>query len=137
MTDIPSMADALASLCPGAQWSLAGDSYSGLTWIDPNQTQPTEAAINAEIARLAALPLPQFVLPQDLMAQFTAADAAAIQAAVTSNPQFWLLWSAMQAQKDPMLVTNARFLVGWSALVTVLGAPRMATIATALGITVA
>jgi hypothetical protein len=79
---------------------------------------------------------PQTVLSQDLMAQFTAADAAAIQAAVAGNVQFWLLWSAMQAQKDPMIVTNARFLAGWSALITVLGAPRMTAIATALGVTI-
>jgi hypothetical protein len=80
---------------------------------------------------------PQTVLSQDLMAQFTAADAAAIQAAVAANVQFWLLWSALQAQKDPMLVTNARFLAGWAALVAVLGSTRMAAIATALGVTIA
>jgi hypothetical protein len=76
------------------------------------------------------------VLPQDLMAQFTAADAAAIQAAVATNPSFWLLWSAMQAQRDPMLVTNARFLQGWAALAQILGASRMAAIAAALNIAV-
>jgi hypothetical protein len=81
-------------------------------------------------------PKPQTVMSQDLMAQFTAADAAAIQAAVATNPQFWLLWSAMQAQKDPMIVTNARFLAGWSALITVLGAPRMTAIAAALGVAI-
>lgn len=82
------------------------------------------------------LPLPQSVLSQDIMAQFTAADATLIQAAVNSNVQFWLLWSAFQAQSDPMIVTNARFQTGWAALITVLGSARMAAIATALGITV-
>lgn len=81
-------------------------------------------------------PAPPSVLSQDLMAQFTAADAAAIQVAVASNAQFWLLWSAMQAQKDPMMVTNARFLAGWAALVQVLGQPRMTAIATALNVTI-
>jgi hypothetical protein len=81
-------------------------------------------------------PLPQCVLPQDLIAQFTTADAAAIQSAISGNTQFWLLWSAMQAQKDPMIVTNARFLAGWTALITVLGAPRMTAIAAALGVTI-
>lgn len=75
---------------------------------------------------------PQTVLSQDLMAQFTATDAAAIQAAIAGNVQFWLLWQALTTQKDPMLVTNARFLSGWNALVTVLGQPRMNAIATAL-----
>lgn len=81
-------------------------------------------------------PKPQTVLSQDLMAQFTADDAAKIQAAVTGNVQFWLLWSSLQAQKDPMFVTNARFLAGWSALVQVLGQPRMDAIATELKVTV-
>lgn len=79
---------------------------------------------------------PQSILSQDLMAQFTAADATAIQVAVAANVQFWLLWSAMQAQKDPMIVTNARFLTGWNALVQVLGQPRMTAIAAALGVTI-
>jgi hypothetical protein len=78
-------------------------------------------------------PVPVTILSQDLMAQFTSSDASAIQAAVAGNVQFWLLWSAMQAQKDPMLITNARFLSGWNALVTVLGQTRMNAIATALG----
>ena len=73
------------------------------------------------------------MLSQDIMAQFTADDATKIQAAISGNVQFWLLWSAFQAQSDPMVVTNARFQAGWSALITVLGAPRMTAIATALG----
>ncbi|SIO51222.1 hypothetical protein SAMN05443247_06907 [Bradyrhizobium erythrophlei] len=87
-------------------------------------------------APLPVSPLPQSVLPQDLMAQFTADDAAKIQMAVSANVPFWLLWSALQTQKDPMLVTNARFLAGWAALTQVLGAPRMTAIAAALGVTV-
>jgi len=45
-------ADALQSLRPGAQWVLRGDD---LEWLDSNQTQPTEAEIAAEVARLTAL----------------------------------------------------------------------------------
>lgn len=81
--------------------------------------------------------VPQTVLSQDLMTQFTAADAAAIQTAIAGNVQFWLLWSAMQAQRDPMIVTNVRFLAGWNALVQVLGQARMTAIAAALNVTVA
>jgi hypothetical protein len=79
---------------------------------------------------------PQSVMSQDIIAQFTTADVTAIQTAISGNAQFWLLWSAFLAQSDPMIVTNARFLAGWAALVTVLGAQRMAVIATALGITI-
>tara|TARA_R100000008_G_C3505289_1_gene125845 strand:- start:199 stop:489 length:291 start_codon:yes stop_codon:yes gene_type:complete len=41
--------DALHSLKPGAEWSLAGDE---LTWLDSKQTAPTESEITAEKIRL-------------------------------------------------------------------------------------
>jgi len=44
-------AKALYSLRPGAEWVLRGDD---LEWLDQNQTQPTDAEITAEIARLQA-----------------------------------------------------------------------------------
>ena len=44
--------NALHSLRPGAEWVLRGDD---LEWLDTNQTQPTEAEITAEVARLTAL----------------------------------------------------------------------------------
>jgi hypothetical protein len=44
-------ANALQSLRPGAQWVLRGDD---LEWLDTEQTQPTEAEITAEVARLQA-----------------------------------------------------------------------------------
>jgi hypothetical protein len=44
--------NALASLRPGAQWVLRGDD---LEWLDTEQTQPTDAEIAAEVARLTAL----------------------------------------------------------------------------------
>ena len=80
--------------------------------------------------------VPQSVLSQDLMAQFTVAEFTAIKAAVATNDAFGLLWASLQAQRDPMMVSNARFQAGWAALVTVLGAPRMMVIAAVLGITV-
>ena len=51
MTDI---AKALISLSPNANWSLDGNEYSGLNWLDTEQVQPTEAEITAEVARLQA-----------------------------------------------------------------------------------
>lgn len=96
----------------------------------------TEFLADTDPGLVAFLNPPAQILSQDLMAQFTAADAAVIQAAVAANVQFWLLWQALTTQKDPMLITNARFKAGWSALVTVLGQPRMDAIAKALGVTV-
>ena len=47
--DIPA---ALQSLKPGAQWTLRGDTYSGLEWLDSSQTKPTETEINSKISSL-------------------------------------------------------------------------------------
>jgi hypothetical protein len=44
-------ANALQSLRPGAQWVLRGDD---LEWMDTEQTQPIDAEITAEVARLQA-----------------------------------------------------------------------------------
>jgi len=44
-------ANALQFLRPNAEWVLRGDE---LEWLDQNQTQPTEAEITAEVARLQA-----------------------------------------------------------------------------------
>jgi hypothetical protein len=44
--------DAIRSLRPNAVWVLRGDE---LEWLDQNQTRPTDAEIDAEVARLTAL----------------------------------------------------------------------------------
>ena len=48
---MPDISTAILSLRPSAQWTLDGDAYAGLTWLDETQTKPTEEEINAEIAR--------------------------------------------------------------------------------------
>ncbi len=48
------ISDALQSLCPGAEWVLRGNEYSGLEWLDQVQQKPTEQEVNDEIARLEA-----------------------------------------------------------------------------------
>ena len=47
--DIPS---SLHVLKPKAQWTLLGDDYTGLTWLDSGQTKPTETEINSKISEL-------------------------------------------------------------------------------------
>ena len=49
------IASALLSLKPGAKWVLRGTEYSGLEWMDSNQTKPTEEQVTAKIAALDAL----------------------------------------------------------------------------------
>jgi hypothetical protein len=43
--------EALKSLRPGAEWVLRGEV---LEWMDPVQTEPTAAELEAEVARLTA-----------------------------------------------------------------------------------
>jgi hypothetical protein len=54
MNRIYGIPEALQSLKPGAQWVLSGDNYSGLEWLDTEQTQPTEQECATEAARLQA-----------------------------------------------------------------------------------
>jgi len=44
---------ALLSLKPGAQWTLSGDNYTDLEWLDSGQ-QPTEQEVKAKIIELDA-----------------------------------------------------------------------------------
>jgi len=45
---------ALFELTPDAAWTLNGDDYTGLTWLDENIPQPTILEIEAKIAELKA-----------------------------------------------------------------------------------
>ena len=49
---IPYIASALSELKPNAEWTLRGDTYDGLEWLDKNQTKPTEEEVNAKISEL-------------------------------------------------------------------------------------
>ena len=42
----------LQVLKPGAEWTLRGEDYSGLEWLDSKQTKPTETEVNSKIAEL-------------------------------------------------------------------------------------
>jgi hypothetical protein len=49
------IAEAIASLRPGSEWSLTGEDYSGLNWLDKTQEKPTEKECLAEAKKLQAL----------------------------------------------------------------------------------
>jgi hypothetical protein len=48
------LAQAIQSLKPNSDWIIVGNGYSGLNWKDTQYTKPTEAEVNAEVARLQA-----------------------------------------------------------------------------------
>ena len=43
---------ALIKLRPNSEWTLDGENYSDLTWLDSGTTKPTETEINNKIAEL-------------------------------------------------------------------------------------
>jgi hypothetical protein len=53
------IAEAIHSLRPSAAWTLDGDTYEGLTWLDSQQLPPSkeEVLIEAERLRLRAISL--------------------------------------------------------------------------------
>jgi hypothetical protein len=53
------IAEAIHSLRPGTAWTLDGETYEGLTWLDDQQSPPSkeEVLIEAERLRLRAISL--------------------------------------------------------------------------------
>ena len=45
---------ALRSLYPNSSWSINGDNYDGLNWLDETQPKPNEATLIEEYNRLRA-----------------------------------------------------------------------------------
>jgi hypothetical protein len=64
-------ADAVASLRPGAEWSMSGDDVEGIIWHTEGVEPLTTAEVQAEIARL-----------EQAAADKETADAAAREAAI-------------------------------------------------------
>ena len=63
---------AISKLKPEAEWVLYGGVYSGLKWLDSNQTQPTESEVDAKIIELNnAEPMRLLRLERDILLQET------------------------------------------------------------------
>ena len=48
----PDIRSAITALRPGAECTITGDTYEGITWLDKNQTKPTEEELNNKIQEL-------------------------------------------------------------------------------------
>lgn len=44
--------EAIKNLRPGAAFSVTGDSYDGVNWLDKDTTMPSRGEVDAEVARL-------------------------------------------------------------------------------------
>ena len=49
---IPYITSALSELKPNAEWTLRGDTYADLEWLDKMQPKPTEEEVNAKVSEL-------------------------------------------------------------------------------------
>ena len=58
---------ALQELKPKAEWTLNGEEYSGLTWLDGSQTKPTETEVTNKVTALdAAEPMKLLRIERDI-----------------------------------------------------------------------
>jgi len=88
--------DALQSLAPGAEWVLRGDE---LEWLSTNIPQPSDAEIEAEVARLIAeQPAKEARAKRDRL--LTESDWVTIRATDTGNPVPTEWQSYRQALRD-------------------------------------
>lgn len=55
---------ALHDIRPGAEWTLSGNDYANIEWLDTKQTKPTLAQIQAAIAN--PLPKPELTVAEKL-----------------------------------------------------------------------
>jgi len=46
--------EALAAMCPGAQWAVRDGDYDQIDWASPDQTKPSKDELVAKIAELEA-----------------------------------------------------------------------------------
>ena len=101
--------DALQSLKPKAEWTWIGYEYSGLDWLDSNQTKPTESEINAEITRLNNAE-PMRLLRVERDARLTACDWTQSRDVTLSNDADWKTYRQslrdLPASASPSLDSN-------------------------------
>ena len=69
----PYIVSALLELKPGAEWTLRGDTYADLEWLDGSQPKPTEDEVTAKIAELQTAE-PHRLLREERDKRLTACD---------------------------------------------------------------
>ena len=70
---IPYISSALIELKPGAEWTLRGDTYADLEWLDKIQTKPTEEEVNTKVTELEVAE-PHKLLREERDKRLTACD---------------------------------------------------------------
>ena len=51
------VAQALNNLRPNSHWTMVGDDYDAVNWLDENEAIPTKEEIDAEIVLIKQIPV--------------------------------------------------------------------------------
>ena len=102
------ISDALLQLKPGAEWSVNGNTYEGINWLDKTQTKPTEDEVNKKIDELKAAE-PMNLLREERARLIAQSDWMIVRAKETSTniPAAWKTYRQalrdLPASADPKL----------------------------------
>lgn len=102
------ISDALLQLKPGAEWSVNGNTYEGINWLDKTQTKPTEDEVNKKIDELKAAE-PMNLLREERDRLIAQSDWMIVRAKETSTniPAAWKTYRQalrdLPASADPKL----------------------------------
>ena len=105
------ISDALLQLKPGAEWSVNGNTYEGINWLDKTQTKPTEDEVNKKIDELKAAE-PMNLLREERDRLIAQSDWMIVRAKETSTniPAAWKTYRQalrdLPASASPSLDSN-------------------------------
>ena len=91
--------DALQALRPNSEYSVAGNVYSGIDWLDESQTKPTEDEVNTKVTELVNA-YPMRLLREERDRRIAKSDWRIVKAKETSTniPAAWKTYR--QALRD-------------------------------------
>ena len=102
------ISDALSQLKPGAEWSVNGNTYECINWLDKTKTKPTEDEVNKKIDELKAAE-PMNLLREERDRLIAQSDWMIVRAKETSTniPAAWKTYRQslrdLPASADPKL----------------------------------
>ena len=112
---MPYIASALEVLKPKAQWTLRGDTYSDIEWLDESQTKPTEDEVNTKVAELkAAEPMRLLRIKRDKLIGQSDWRIVMAKETGTNIPAAWKTYRQalrdLPASSDPKLIDDTDLL---------------------------
>lgn len=108
---------AISLLRPGAQWALLGETYSGLQWLDTQQSMPTEEEVGAAMLLPEPVQVPeqvtlrQFLMAADRSGLLATMEALKVNEAIPQQTRrdihFFLEYSNFIERNHPLITQLA------------------------------